>query len=116
MLPNRNDAAFPTALCAAREAKKLNKTQLANIIGIEGAMIGRYENINHSCYGKPSQKTWEKLNNVLFSDVDLTVTNLYANNTGASQPKKALKDASFEEIISELKLRGAVSVQVHFSK
>jgi predicted transcriptional regulator len=115
MLPNRDDAAFPAALRAAREKKKLNMKELADIIGIHGAMIGRYEDPNHSWHSKPSQKTWEKLNNALFSDVYSTVTNYSANNASTSQSVKLLKDASFEEIISELKLRGAVSVQVNFS-
>jgi transcriptional regulator with XRE-family HTH domain len=119
MLPNRDDPSFPEALRNARLAKKLNMKELAELIGIHGAMIGRYEDPNHSWHSQPSQKTWEKLNDALFGNVEIAVTknNKDINNASLSpQSEKLLKNASFEEIVNELKRRGAVSIQINFSK
>jgi ribosome-binding protein aMBF1 (putative translation factor) len=118
MLPDRDHPDFPAELRKARLAKGLNMKQLAAAIGIDGAMIGRYEDPNHSWHSKPSKKTWDLLNTFLFSsnpptDADLT-------NTSASMSSKSLKsmtplgEASIEEIVSELKKRGA-TVDIRFT-
>ena len=115
MLPERNDPDFPNALRSARISKNLNMKELAHMIGIHGAMIGRYEDINHSWHSHPSQKTWEKLNNALFGDSNNTVTNYNNGDTIPLQSEKSLKNASIEEIVRELRKRGAVSVEVRFA-
>ena len=79
-------------------------------------MIGRYEDPNHSWHSQPSQQTWEKLNNELFGNADLTVTNSIVDCKLQLQLEKTLKDVSVEEIVNELQKRGAISVQIQFSK
>jgi transcriptional regulator with XRE-family HTH domain len=118
MLPDRESKEFPAALREARKSKGLNMKQLAAAIGIDGAMIGRYEDPNHSWHSKPSQKTWERLNAFLFSDDTKTAANLL-NNTASAAGKSAksltpLSEATIEEIVSELKKRGA-TVDIRFT-
>jgi transcriptional regulator with XRE-family HTH domain len=101
MLPNKSATEFPDALKTARESKHLNFTQLAELCDINPAMPSRYENRKHGNFGPPSDKTWNKLNQVLFGDTSLT-----------SVEKRLLEEASIEELIQTLKNRGATSVTV----
>jgi transcriptional regulator with XRE-family HTH domain len=101
MLPRPNTPEFPGALKAAREAKGLNFTQLAKLCDISPVMPSRYEDRKHSNFGPPSDKTWEKLNQVLFD-----------SEQSDSPPEKRLEDASIEELIQALKNKGASSVSV----
>lgn len=118
MLPDRKSKEFPAALREARISKGLNMKQLAAEIGIDGAMIGRYEDPNHSWHSQPSQKTWERLNAFLFSDSAKTDADL-SNNTVSATGKSAksltpLGEATIEEIVNELKKRGA-TVDIRFT-
>lgn len=60
-------------------------------------MPSRYENRLHSHFGPPSDKTWRRLNEALFEDA-------------APEAGPRLADASVEELVAELKRRGASSV------
>lgn len=104
MLPQRNSKEFPTALKLAREKKGLTNTQLAEAIDINTVMIGRYE---HSCAPKyfsvPSLDTWNKLNNYLFDGVDSKIEYI-----------KDISEFSTDELINELKNRGAQKINIEW--
>ena len=104
MLPSPTSPEFPDALKAARESKGFNFTQLAKLCGISPVMPSRYEDRNHSSFGPPSNKTWEKLNQVLFDTASSTST---GSNRG-----KLLDEATIEELVQAIKNRGASSVTV----
>ncbi|MFM0185569.1 helix-turn-helix transcriptional regulator [Paraburkholderia nemoris] len=65
-LPTVTDANFRAALKEARLAAGLSYSELARRAGIHEVMPSRYENAEHSNATTPSEKTWEKLNEVLF--------------------------------------------------
>ncbi|MFT6777972.1 MAG: transcriptional regulator with XRE-family HTH domain [Paraglaciecola sp.] len=104
MLPRPTSPEFPDALKAARESKDLNFTQLARLCSISPVMPSRYEDRQHSSFGPPSDKTWEKLNQVLFDTDPLTSTD--------SNKDKRLNEASIEELTQALKNRGAMTVTI----
>lgn len=106
MLPKPTDNSFPEALKAAREAKKLSFKQLAELVCISQVMPSRYENRDHSNFGPPSEKTWKKLDAVLSDD--------QADEFSSPTSSAILKNFSVEEIIIELKSRGAKTVQIEF--
>jgi transcriptional regulator with XRE-family HTH domain len=118
MLPDRNSPEFPAALRLARLSKGLNMKQLAAAIGIDGAMIGRYEDPNHSWHSKPSQKTWDLLNTFLFTNNVNSATDFLIEKKSATDTSMRsttpLGEASIEEIVSELKKRGA-TVDIRFT-
>lgn len=99
-LPDRLANNFPEALKIARKAKNLSQAALAKAVGIHEVMPGRYENKNHGEFTAPSQKTWEKLNEVLTSGVEIDTN--------------PLKDFSLDQLVDEIKRRGATSVQISF--
>lgn len=101
-LPDREDPSFPAALKAAREARNLSYSDLARAIGISTVMPSRYENPEHSLFGAPSQDTWRKLNE-FFSDS----TKIQELTGGQDHP---LSTYPVEELIAELKRRGATSI------
>lgn len=104
MLPLRNDNSFPIALKKAREEKMLTNTELAEAIGINPVMIGRYEHTcNENYFSSPSQETWRKLNEYLFKDNETTSNYL-----------SSITDSSIEDLIKELKRRGAKSVNIEW--
>lgn len=107
MLPQPTDSKFPEALKAAREAKGLSYTELAERIGIHPVMPSRYENTQHSNHCRPRMKVWHKLNLELFGQT-------VAEKVGERKGKALLRDASVEQIIKELKDRGAITVNVSF--
>ena len=98
-LPDRNSAQFPVALKKAREAKNMSYSELARAVGISVVMPSRYENQDNALFSTPSQETWRKLNDFLTSDVKAV---------------NALQDFSLDELVEEIKRRGATSVQVSF--
>jgi transcriptional regulator with XRE-family HTH domain len=101
MLPKRTDKSFPEALKAAREAKELSFTELAELADLSPVMPSRYENREHSCFCAPSEKTWRKLNAILCGE--------------SAEPEGTLLEAAtIEEIVTELKFRGAQSVKIDF--
>lgn len=106
MLPNPTNKRFPEALKSVREAKGLSYTEVAKAIGINPAMPSRYENPEHSCFCAPRDSTWHKLNDLFF---------------GSGSPAKTsnaadiwLGEASVEQIIQELKSRGATAVSISY--
>lgn len=103
MLPIRTSPDFPQALKAAREAKGLSYKELADLVGINAAMPSRYENREHGNFGHPSEKTWKALNAVLFD-----------TQNGAAHDRLTLKAASVQDIVAELKARGATAVNIQF--
>ena len=105
-LPDREDPAFSAALKTAREARNLSYSDLARAIGISTVMPSRYENPNHSLFGAPSQDTWRKLNEFFASP-----TRTQESAAGKAQPLSAY---SVDELIAEIKRRGAASVQISF--
>jgi transcriptional regulator with XRE-family HTH domain len=109
MLPQRNDPNFPDALKQARKSMGLSYSQLAHLVGINPVMPSRYENRDHSCFCAPRQDTWEKLNTVLFGKVQQD-----DNPAKEDDSHVYLDEASVEEIIKELKSRGATNINVSF--
>ncbi|ABE35824.1 helix-turn-helix family protein [Paraburkholderia xenovorans LB400] len=119
-LPKVTDPNFRTALKEARLAANLSFRELAKRVGIHEVMPSRYENAEHSNATFPGLKTWEKLNGVLFPDsppvanVDSppTATATYASETLPNA--RLLRDAPIDEIVAELKRRGAASVSINW--
>jgi transcriptional regulator with XRE-family HTH domain len=105
-LPDRENPAFPAALKAARHARKLSYSDLARAIGISTVMPSRYENPSHSLFGAPSRDTWIKLNEFFASP-----TSTQEAAAGKAQPLSAY---SVDELVAEIKRRGASSVQISF--
>lgn len=110
MLPRPTDPTFPDALKAAREAKGFTFKELADRVGISQVMPSRYENRDHSNFGPPSDKTWRKLNAVLTG----TGNGAEDIEKSADGTDISLKGASVEDIVEELKARGAQSVKIEF--
>lgn len=104
MLPARNANEFPVALKKAREEKQLTNTELAEAIGINPVMIGRYEHTcNKNYFSPPSQETWRKLNDYLFKEMEVETNSL-----------SSINDVTIEDLIKELKRRGAKSVNIEW--
>lgn len=109
MLPKPDHKRFPHALKAAREAKGLSYTEVAKAIGINPAMPSRYENPEHSCFCAPRDSTWQKLNELLSG----TGSPLTRSSTIPIE-NTWLGEATVEQIIQELKARGASSVTINY--
>lgn len=99
MLPNRRDSNFPAALKKRREELGLSLSELARLVGIHIVMPGRYENPNSTDFTAPSQKTWEKLNQVLFPDEQVNETKVVKTT-----------DFTIEELVQMLKDKGAENI------
>ncbi|WP_207936384.1 helix-turn-helix transcriptional regulator [Pseudomonas sp. 51_B] len=108
-LPHPNSPEFAPALKAAREAMGLSYTELAKAVGINPAMPSRYENNDHSCACAPRDSTWQKLN-ALFSG--RATDSLNSKITQAEDV--SLAESTVEQIIQELKARGASSVTINY--
>lgn len=85
----------------------LSFTELAHLVGINPAMPSRYENRDHSCFCSPRMDTWQRLNEVLFPGED--TSSLPETDTNEDI---FLIDATVEEIVTELKTRGAKNVRM----
>jgi ribosome-binding protein aMBF1 (putative translation factor) len=104
MLPPRDSKDFHIILKQEREKKGLTNTELAEAINITPVMIGRYEHTCHeNYYSVPSQETWRKLNDYLSKDTKVEIN--YSNS---------IKDLSIEDLIKELKNRGAKSINIEW--
>lgn len=109
MLPNSTNKRFPEALKAVREAKGLSYTDVAKAIGINPAMPSRYENPEHSCFCAPRDSTWHKLNDLFFG------TDKAAELINKMPTENIwLGEASVEQMIQELKARGATAVSISY--
>lgn len=109
-LPNVTDPHFRQSLKAARIAAGLSYSELARRAGIHPVMPARYEDKGHSNATLPSLKTWEKLNDALFpKDAETTLGTEPLSNNGPQ-----LRGAAIDEIVAELKRRGATSVTINW--
>lgn len=107
MLPDTtNPAAFRAALRAARKAAGLTYSDLARLAGISPVMPARYEKADHSNATLPTEITWEKLNKALFPSTATPST----KTEGFSE----LSKFSIDQIVAELKRRGAASVSINW--
>ncbi len=118
-LPKVTDPNFRAALKQARLAAKLSFRELAKRVGIHEVMPSRYENAEHSNATLPGLQTWEKLNAVLFPDDGTSVAAAppVRPDTATSQcpPETTLlRDAPIDQIVAELKRRGATSVSINW--
>lgn len=119
-LPKVTDPNFRATLKQARLAAKLSFRELAKRAGIHEVMPSRYENAEHSNATLPGLQTWEKLNAVLFPDdgtFGTTAPPVHADTapTAPSRPDaRLLRDAPIDEIVAELKRRGATSVSINW--
>ncbi len=111
MLPNPNDPTFPDALKIARESRNMSYTQIAKLCNISPVMPSRYENRQHGNFCSPSDKTWLKLNTVLYGE---NTMNSIEKSTQNTLGRKFLDEASAEELIRALKDLGATTVTVSF--
>ncbi|MGP8472397.1 helix-turn-helix domain-containing protein [Burkholderia sp. PR2] len=107
-LPPVTDPSFRSALKAARENMRFSYRELARRAGIHAVMPSRYENADSADATLPSFATWEKLNAALFP------TDPEAAESITSPDDVRLKDAPVEEIVAELKRRGAESVAINW--
>lgn len=109
-LPGVSDPNFRRALREARVAAGLSFSELARRAGIHPVMPARYEDAAHSNATLPSLKTWEKLNEALFPvEGRQPDTTRQGNTDGLS-----LRSAGVDEIVAELKRRGAISVTINW--
>ncbi|MGC2966079.1 helix-turn-helix domain-containing protein [Paraburkholderia aspalathi] len=109
-LPNVTDPLFRQSLKTARIAAGFSYSELARRAGIHPVMPARYEDEGHSNATLPSLKTWEKLNSALFpSNPDMTPDAEKASDNGP-----LLRGAGIDEIVAELKRRGATSVTINW--
>lgn len=109
-LPPVTDPAFRQKLREAREARKLSQYALAKLAGVALVMPKRYEDASDRYATLPNASTWAKLNAVLFpAEAGQSPVEPTPGNTG-----KPLEEAAVEEIVAELKRRGAVSVIINW--
>lgn len=114
-LPPVDDIHFRTALRSAREARRLTYYALAKRVGISPVMPRRYEEAKHKMATLPSRATWLKLNAVLFPQEGSEPFDASAKAAPAgarAQDGPPLAHYSVEELIDELKRRGAASVSI----
>jgi transcriptional regulator with XRE-family HTH domain len=113
-LPPVTDPTFREKLKEAREARGLSQYALAKLAGIAGVMPKRYEDAADKYATLPNTATWNKLNAVLFaSTAEPASGNAPAVSCGA-RAAGLLAEASIEEIVAELKRRGASSVVINW--
>ncbi len=107
-LPDPKNGDFPEALKAARESKNLTYSELARAIGISVVMPSRYEKRDHSLFSVPSLDTWRKLNKFFYGDSkdEFSSTKVIDSD--------GLSHFSVDELVGELKKRGATAVQITF--
>lgn len=101
-LPPAPDEDFPVTLKKLRLAKGYTYAKLAEIVGVHQNMPSRYENPKHGSFTRPSFDTWQKLNEAL---CDPALDSVVA---------PTLSSATVEELIAELKKRGASSVSLQW--
>lgn len=115
-LPPVADPTFREKLREAREARGLSQYALAKLAGIAGVMPKRYEDASDRYATLPNASTWHKLNAVLFPGDQTPVEGARKDPpaTNAVQPRGLLAEAAVEEIVAELKRRGASSVVINW--
>ncbi|MFN3789273.1 multiprotein-bridging factor 1 family protein [Massilia sp.] len=118
-LPPVTDPSFRQKLREAREARKLSQYALAKLAGVALVMPRRYEDAKDKYATLPNPATWAKLNAVLFPPDPQTATATSGQppaplSHGKADKHLALECASIEEIVGELKRRGAASVVINW--
>ena len=115
-LPPVTDPTFREKLRAAREARGLSQYALAKLAGIAGVMPKRYEDASDRYATLPNAGTWNKLNTVLFPDSreQATVGGGHPVSASEIQSRILLAEASIEDIVAELKRRGASAVVINW--
>jgi ribosome-binding protein aMBF1 (putative translation factor) len=106
MLPTRKSADFPKALKKIREDKGLSYSDLARMVNIHTVMPSRYENTESKLFVSPSQDTWNKLNDALFPDIK--------SNHSLTDVSQKLSKLTVEQLIAELKNRGAKDISMNW--
>jgi transcriptional regulator with XRE-family HTH domain len=115
-LPPVIDPTFREKLREAREARGLSQYALAKLAGIAGVMPKRYEDASDRYATLPNAGTWNKLNAVLFPTDQEQAAGSRGDPRAANdvQPRGSLAEAAIEEIVAELKRRGASSVVINW--
>jgi len=114
-LPPVTDPLFRQKLRQAREARGLSQYALAKLAGIAGVMPKRYEDASDKYATLPNADTWNKLNAVLFgppASARVVAAEMDPSHGGGT--RLSLGDVSIEEIVAELKRRGASSVVINW--
>ena len=114
MLPTPKSTTFASELKSERKKAGFTQGDLSEKVGISKIMPGRYERGQSI----PTMKTWQRLNQVLFGreateEEMITVTTPLDSESLEPAPP-TLDTVSVEEIIEELKRRGATQVQLRF--
>lgn len=113
-LPPVTDPTFREKLKEAREARGLSQYALAKLAGIAGVMPKRYEDASDKYATFPNATTWNRLNAVLFSSTAQAATGNAPVVSSGTHASGLLAEASIEEIVAELKRRGATSVLINW--
>lgn len=118
-LPPVTDPSFRQKLREAREARNLSQYALAKLAGVALVMPRRYEDAKDKYATLPTPATWAKLNTVLFPPAPHAATAVNEQPRAAPMENKAdkralLESASIEEIVGELKRRGAASIVINW--
>ena len=71
-------------------------------------MPSRYERRDHSLFSSPSLDTWRKLNEFFYGDEK------DENSSSKVSGADGLSNFSVDELVGELKRRGATAVQITF--
>jgi transcriptional regulator with XRE-family HTH domain len=105
---------FRQKLKEAREARGLSQYALAKLAGIAGVMPKRYEDATDKYATLPNAATWSRLNAVLFSSTAEHAAGATAAASSGTSTAGLLVEASIEEIVAELKRRGATSIVINW--
>jgi transcriptional regulator with XRE-family HTH domain len=118
-LPPATDPSFRQKLREAREARNLSQYALAKLAGVALVMPRRYEDAHDKYATLPNPATWAKLNAVLFPAGPKTTAAESGQfpatpAEGKLEKPSLLETASIEEIVRELKRRGAASIVINW--
>lgn len=118
-LPPVTDPLFRQKLREAREARNLSQYALAKMAGVALVMPRRYEDANDKYATLPNPATWAKLNAVLFPPDRQAAAAVSEQlpatlSEGKADKRVLLESASVEEIVGELKRRGATSIVINW--
>ena len=113
-LPPVTDPTFRQKLREAREARGLSQYALAKLAGIAGVMPKRYEDAADKYATLPNDATLNKLNAVLFPAPGNAATGSARAPSSSAPAAGLLAEASIEEIVAELKRRGAASIVINW--
>lgn len=106
MLPPSSDPNFPAELKRAREALGLNRTAFAEKVGVHKVMIRRYEEPLARTFARPSESTVVRLNRALGYLPEGNEADANPAPLPKSVVKRALEQATIEELIEVLVARG----------